>query len=116
MVAWSTNLGNYSITLAELWDVYWGLSIIRNRGFRNVWLELDPSYVYHFISHGVVDTHAAAPLVAAIRNMILEGDWNEEVSLVYREANVCANKLAKHGHFLLVGMVVFDVLPQVISH
>ena len=72
-------------------------------GFRNVWLELDSSCVYHFISCGVVGTHAIALLVGVVRHMISKGDWNVEVSLVYQEANVHANKLAKHGHSLLVG-------------
>ena len=88
---------------------------MKDVGFRNVWLELDSSCVYHFISHGVVNTHAVAPLVGAIRILILEGDWNVEVSLVYCEANFCADKLVKHGHSLPVDVVVFEDLSQFIS-
>ena len=51
------------------------------------------------------------PLVDAVRNKITVGDWNIEVNLVHRKANVYANILAKHGHNLQIGVVVYDRLP-----
>ena len=74
----------------ELWGVYLGLVIVRNRGFRNIWLELDSSCVFHL-------GHVYAPLLDALRKLITIEDWCVEVSLVYREANVCVDKLAKMG-------------------
>ena len=84
--------------------------LLRIGVLENVWLELDSICVYHFISHGVVDTHATALLVDVVRIMISEGDWNVEVSLVFLEANFCANKLAKHDHPLCISVVIFGAL------
>ena len=46
--------------------------------------------------------------------MISDEDWCVEVSLVYREANVCADRLAKHGHSLELGVSIFDKIPSFI--
>ena len=81
------------VTWIELWGVYWGLSIAKNRGFRNVWLKLDSSCVYHFISHGVVNTHAVALLVDAVRILISESDWNVEANLVYPKAKFLCSQI-----------------------
>ena len=70
--------------------------------------------MYHFITLGVLDTHGRASLVDAIQKLISLIAWNVKVSLVFREANVCADKLAKHGHDLHMG-TVYDSLPPFVS-
>lgn len=115
VVGWNANLGNCLITLVELWGIYQGLLIAKNKGIKNIWLEISSSHFYYFISHGVLDTHVYVSLVDAAGNMITKGDWNVEVSPLYREANVCADKLAKYGYTLHLGVVVFDRLPPFLS-
>lgn len=44
--------------------------------------------------------------------MLIENhDWNVIVRHIYKEANTYVDKLAKHGHNLPVGLVIFDRLP-----
>lgn len=38
------------------------------------------------------------PILAEIRTLLQQSDWNVQVEHVYREANRCADLLAKHGH------------------
>ena len=76
-------------------------------------MDLDSNCVYQYVSHGILDTHALAPLVEAITKIILKDDWVVVLNLVYQEANICANKIAKHGHALHL-IVVYDVFPQFI--
>ena len=79
------------------------------------WVEVDSRCVFDFISLGVLGSHAHAPLIKALRRLMFEGNWNIEISHVYREANTCANKLAKHGHTLQLGTVVFNNVSAFIS-
>ena len=109
------NLGAYSITLAEIWGAYWGLCIGMLTGFRNVVLELDSICVYHFISQGVKRSHMHASIVNAVRSFLEECDGNIENSHLYREANSCADGMAKQAHNLPLGVSFFDRLPLCIS-
>ena len=58
--AWSTNLGNCSVTAIELWGVLLGLQMA-NFQIRNVWLKIDSKCVFQFISIGVLNSHVHAP-------------------------------------------------------
>ena len=42
--------------------------------------------------------------------LISVGNYNVEINLVYREANECAGRLAKHGHDHHVGIVVYEYM------
>ena len=71
--------------------------------------------MYRFVSFGVLDTHACAPLVDFVRKLTSDGDWCVEVNLVYHEANVRVDKLAKYEHSLKLGVMFFDRLPSFVS-
>ena len=59
--------------------------------------------------------HIHAPLVRDIRNFLDDNDWNVEVGHTYREADSCADKLAKSGHNFRLGVKFFERLPPLIS-
>ena len=58
--------------------------------------------------------HLHASLINAIKGFLGE-ERNMEVRLVYREVNKCANKLARVGHKLHMGLTFNDNLPACIS-
>ena len=110
LAAWSVNLGSCTITMAELWGIFWGLFISYNMGHRNVILETDSTCVYHLVMYGVPETHTYSSLVYAVRNLIRK-DWNVEINHSFREANRYANSLAKYGHRIPIGISFFDRAP-----
>ena len=77
-------------------------------------LELDSSYVCHMIVQSVVDSHVRTPLVNAVRILMEQFNGNVVVRHIYREANACADGLAKHGHSLPLGVVFFERVPSCI--
>ena len=106
MKAGSANLGSCIVTAAKLPGILWGLCIAKNMR-----LELDSFCMYQFIIQGGPDMHIHAPLVRDIRNFLDDNDWNVEVGHTYREADSCADKLAKSGHNFRLGVKFFERLP-----
>ena len=82
--------------MAKLWGVYWGIFIRHNLAFRNVWIETDSPYVHQLLSQDNSIYNAYSSLVYAI-NRLRDQNWNVEIKLVYPEANMCVDRLAKHG-------------------
>ena len=62
------------------------------------------------ITSGVPDSHACRSLVQAIRSLY-DSVWWVEFCLIYREANMCADSLAKASCGLSRGITFFDKLP-----
>ena len=110
IATWSVNLGYCSITLVEIWGAYWDIYIGIMLDFRNIVLELDSICVYQYISQGVKETHMYAPIINAARKLMEDANNNIVIRHVYREANACADGLAKHGY-----IIFFDSLPPCIS-
>ena len=69
----------------------------------------------NLISHGILQSHAYAPIVNVIRNLIEELVGNVIFRHVYREENTCADGLAKYSHSLPIAFVFFESLPPCIS-
>ena len=108
------NLGACSITSAELWGAYWSLYLGWQLGHRKIILELDSKCAVLLISHQVLEAHVCSSLLKAIKEL-LSRDWNVEICHIYREANSCADRVAKHGHSCGVGFNYFSVLPDFMS-
>ena len=87
--------------MAKLWGVFWGLCVYYNMGFRNILVET---------TTGVPKSYAYRTLVQVISNL-RDSFWQIEFCLIYREANMCADSLAKAGHRLSRGITFFDRLP-----
>ena len=82
----------------------------RNLGYRNIVLEMDSSAAFTLVQQGVPSTHAYSTIIHANQRLV-----NEELCLIYREANRCADRLARVSHKIPVGMSFFDRLPSCIS-
>ena len=83
-------------------------------GYSKVMLEVDSLCAVQLCSEVSLDLHVCRPLVLPIRSLY---QHIGEVQIVYqfREANACANLLAKQGHCLHPGFHVFPNLPSFIS-
>ena len=86
------------------------LQTCHNMGFRNVLVETNSSFAFSMVTLGMPESHICKSLLQAIRNLY-DSDWQVEFSLIYREANMCADSLAKVGHRLTREVTFFDRLP-----
>ena len=114
LASFSANLGVCTITVAELWGMFFGLKIAHLMGKDKVVLEADSLCSVQICLQNPFGFHSCNPLITAIWNLYAAIG---EVQIVhqFREANACADTLAKLGHTLLPGFHFFDSLPSCIS-
>ncbi|CAN1187375.1 Putative ribonuclease H protein At1g65750 [Linum perenne] len=101
--AFAINLGNCSITRAEIRGALHGIRLAWLRGFRKVEVQIDSQAVVAILldtSTTLVHQHAIE--VLEFRDW-LEKDWELKVKHIYREANQAADYLANKGHRLARG-------------
>ncbi|CAL1352532.1 unnamed protein product [Linum trigynum] len=106
--AFACNLGNCSITAAELKGAAVGLEIAWEKGFRHVELKLDSTTAITIMKNRSDDDHRHGLLAQHISNL-LNREWIVSVSHVYREGNHAADFLASFGHNLTFGTHHVDV-------
>ncbi|CAL1407399.1 unnamed protein product [Linum trigynum] len=106
--AFANNLGNCSITAAELKGAVAGLQMAWDKGYRKVHLNLDSSTAMSIIRNCSDDDHRHGLLVQHVCN-VLNRDWDVVISHVYREGNRAADYLASLGHSLPFGTHHVDV-------
>ncbi|RYQ87637.1 hypothetical protein Ahy_B09g095159 [Arachis hypogaea] len=112
---YSCNLGNCSITHAELWAVIHGMNIATRNGYQHLVVESDSTAAISFINHGCPPAHSCAPLIQDIRNLVTRFQhitWSHAL----REANTVADLLAKKGQDLELGLHLFDKATPDISY
>ena len=114
LMGFSVNLDLCTITMAELWCIYFGLKVAAQMVYSKVVIEADSFSAVKLCSEVFVDLHVCRPLVLAIQSLCHQIG---EVQIVhqFREANPCANLLAKQGHELQPGVHLFYSLPSYIS-
>ena len=83
--------------MAELATVRQGLEMAWNKGYKLLHLELDSKVVLSWLTnHNINYPTNMLPLICDCRNL-LHQEWEVHVHHVYREANGCADLLAKRG-------------------
>ena len=93
----SLHLGLASNNMAELAAVRQGLKIAWDMGFKFIHLELDSMIVLTWLVEKTANFPTnMMPLFHDCRNLLAR-DWEVQVLHVYREANACADALAKWG-------------------
>ncbi|KAK9983154.1 hypothetical protein SO802_032679 [Lithocarpus litseifolius] len=88
--------GNVSSSTAELWALKEGLLMAKQMGFDNLCVDLDAAFLVYLITNPTVAQLNLEPLLSDCRNLT-KAFSNCRVEHVYREANNCADKLAKMG-------------------
>ncbi|CAN1831409.1 Putative ribonuclease H protein At1g65750 [Linum perenne] len=97
------NLGNCSITRAEMRGAIIGLKIAWDLGFRRVELQLDSATAIALFSEEGNVTHHHSSEVLDFRE--LKGrDWVVSIRHTYREGNKAADHLASRGFSLPIGL------------
>ena len=91
-----------------------GLKEAQKLGAQKVILEVDSLCAVQLCQDSFSQAHVCRPLIMAIRNL---RDSFGEVQIVhqFREANFCADGLAKLGHHLQPGFHIIEALPSCIS-
>ena len=104
-------MGITSNNLAELVAVRQGLMLAWNKGVKFLQLELDSKVVLHWLTNKNINYPTnMLPLICDCRNLLDRG-WEVHVHHVYREANGCADALAKRGTRQHTRMTVYSDCP-----
>ncbi|CAN1126735.1 Putative ribonuclease H protein At1g65750, partial [Linum perenne] len=111
----AANLGNCSITRAELTGVAIGLERAWGMGFRRVEVQTDSACAVKMLSDSTPAIHQHATLISKIRS-ILHRPWSVSVKFIYREGNHLADFLANKGHDLAAGTHTLDSSERGILH
>ncbi|CAN1147373.1 Putative ribonuclease H protein At1g65750 [Linum perenne] len=103
LMAFSANLGNCSITRAEMRGAIIGLKIAWDLGFRRVELQLDSATAIALFSEEGNVTHHHSSEVLDFHE--LKGrDWVISIRHTYREGNKAVDHLASRGFSLPIGL------------
>ena len=82
-----------------------------NKGVKFLQLELDSKVVLHWLTNKNINYPTnMLPLICDSRNLLDRG-WEVHVRHVYREANGCADALAKRGTRQQTRMAVYSDCP-----
>ncbi|CAN1334386.1 Putative ribonuclease H protein At1g65750, partial [Linum perenne] len=107
--AFCANIGNCSITRAELKAIVEGLKLAWSQGIRRVVIQTDLRAAVSILQQEDGNTSQHAALVTEFREL-RSREWVLSLSHVYREANCVADFLANLGHSYSVGFICFIIL------
>ncbi|KAJ1399153.1 Ribonuclease H-like superfamily [Sesbania bispinosa] len=105
------NIGQASITIAELWAFKDATHLSLARGDNSVWFESDSIIAVNFINKGVPYHHPCFGIVSSIRSNLAKIP-RFLVSHIYWEGNFVADGLAHLAHSYALG---FHPLPNPLS-
>ena len=106
-------LGCTNSCMAELWALRDGLLIAKEMGINNLIIELDALSVVLLMNNNTANL-LIEPLLTDCRNLVREIP-NKQIVHIYREANQCADALAKLGASSLDSFVIFLYPPPVVE-
>ena len=108
-------MGLTTNNLAELAAVRQGLEMAWAKGTKHLQLELDSKVVLIWLTNLCVNYLTnMLPLICDCRNL-LTLEWEVHVQHVYREANGCANALAKRGTRQRTLETVYEHYPSFVN-
>ncbi|KAK8604104.1 hypothetical protein V6N13_096566 [Hibiscus sabdariffa] len=95
IVGYNLNLGICNCLAADLWALYQGMKLTRDRGYKKVQVKSDSAAAVVSLKKApsLVDTNRA--LIESCRALI-NSEWDCKVYMVRREENRCAEWLATH--------------------
>ncbi|KAH9804404.1 putative ribonuclease H protein [Citrus sinensis] len=109
-ISYCANLGCCSVTSAELWGLFHGLSIAWLHGYRRVIVEVDSRCILQLVSNSNPTINEHLSLITAIQELIGR-DWLIQMNHIYREANAAADFLATYSLVFPVGLHYFQSPP-----
>ena len=99
--------------MAELWALRDGLLIAKEMGLSNLIIELDTLSIVVLMNNNTANL-LMEPLLTDCRNLVREIP-NKQIVHIYREANQCADALAKLGASSVDSFVIFLYPPSVVE-
>ena len=105
------NIGKTTSVAAEFWALRDGLMLAGQLGIDHLHVELDAQVVVNLVLSNKTINNSRAALLNDCR-YLLEQFQHVKVTHVFREANKCADNLAKAGCSLPGNFVVLDVPPN----
>ena len=103
-------MGSTSSTVAELWALKDGLTMAKRMGIENIYIEMDAELIVQLVSRPAMVNLMLEPLLSNCRNLI-QTFPSSSVTHVFREANGCADRLARMGADLVVTDFLFLFEP-----
>ncbi|PWA72247.1 ribonuclease h protein [Artemisia annua] len=100
---------SYTALEAEVWSIYNGLCLIKEKNLSNVLIETDREEILRLVSQEVDKYHSLKLVLDAIRDMMMEQKCY--VSHTRRDGNQCADLLAKLGGTQYEEYVVLEQPP-----
>ena len=85
-----------------------------NSGIRKIIVESDSLDTVQLINNVTNSNHPLFSLIQCCKQLV-EADWNCIVKHVYREGNRLADGLARMGHRMKIGTLVFEDPPPEVS-
>ena len=100
--------------MAELWALKEGLSLARQLNLTNLNIEIDIVVLVHLLTNLGTINHMLEPLLNDYRNLVKLFP-NCSVTHIYKEANCCADKLAKMGATQDIDLLILYEPPHVVD-
>ncbi|CAN1128518.1 Putative ribonuclease H protein At1g65750, partial [Linum perenne] len=113
--AFCANVGDYSITRAELRGIVEGLKLAWDLGIRKITVQTDSRAAISILEQDMHMVRQHAALVADFHEL-RSRNWEVSLSHVYREANCAADYLANLGHSYSFGLHLLDVPNSSLAH
>ena len=108
--AFSLHMGIISKNIAELEAIFQGLILAWNLGFKFIHLEIDFMIVLSWLTNDKDISLDVIPLLCDCRNL-MECDWTVQVYHIFREANGCADVVAKRGNQQQCILETYETCP-----
>ncbi|CAN0878912.1 Putative ribonuclease H protein At1g65750 [Linum grandiflorum] len=109
------NLGQCSITRAELRGAVEGMRIAWDMRIRKLEIQLDSAAAVHILTARDLADHQHMALVHKFRNLQAR-NWETRIKHVYREANVLADYIADLDHSQPVGSLALGVQDSLLRY
>ncbi|CAN1188180.1 Putative ribonuclease H protein At1g65750 [Linum perenne] len=115
LVAFTMNLGQCSITRAEMRGAIAGLELAWDFGFRRVELQIDSKIAVRFLSSSETPMHQQAAEVLQFRDLCRR-EWSVNVRNVFRESTKAADFLASRGYEFPFGIHLYPLSDCNLGH
>lgn len=93
-----SKIGSCNAAWAELWTLRNGINLARELSLERVIFEMDSKVIVDMVRAKTSHIPFLQPLLQEVLNLLHLPDWSTSVEHIFREANHCADLLAKKGH------------------
>ncbi|BFG13734.1 hypothetical protein CerSpe_013780 [Prunus speciosa] len=108
----AANLGRGQILEAEMWGLFFGLKLAKDRGICNLLVEMDSAVAVKLVKNSTtLGLHPVASLASCCWELI--GKFETcALQHIYRERNVVADCIAQWSYNMDLGVCLFDMAPS----